>query len=77
MYHGRDHTSKSKASSSWFVLSTSALGKQAVEGRDGFAIAAAPNLMSAPTGAKENEASESKNLHAICWEYVGATAIDQ
>ncbi|KAJ5133676.1 uncharacterized protein N7443_004700 [Penicillium atrosanguineum] len=71
------HTSKSKASSSWFVLSASALGKQAVEGRDGFTIAAAPNMFSRSAGAKEDEASESRNLHAICWEYMGATATNK
>ena len=77
MGDGRGHTSKSQTSPSWFVLSASALGKQAVEGKDGFTIAAAPNLLSGPTGAKENEASDSKNFHAVCWEYIGATANDQ
>jgi len=73
MGDGRGHTSKSKA---WFVLSASALGKRAVEGRDGFTIAAAPNMMFVPTGSKENEAVESNNVQAICWEYIGATATE-
>lgn len=77
MGDGRGHASKSKASSSWFVLSASALGKQAVEGRDGFTIAAAPNMLVRPTGAKKDEAPESRDLHAICWEYIGATATDK
>ncbi|KAJ5168281.1 uncharacterized protein N7482_003875 [Penicillium canariense] len=65
-------------SSAWFVLSTSALGKQAVEGRDGFTIAAAPNIYSSVASrANDREASESNNRYAICWEFVGATAIEK
>ncbi|KAJ5899129.1 hypothetical protein N7495_003873 [Penicillium taxi] len=48
----------------WFVITASALGKQAVEGRDGFTILTSPSL--GPAG-----------LGSICWEFVGATATDK
>ncbi|KAJ5665963.1 uncharacterized protein N7477_008411 [Penicillium maclennaniae] len=68
------HASKLTASSSWFAISASALGKQAVEGRDGFTIAAAPNLLGGSSGAEEEKEPKSRALHSICWEYIGATA---
>ncbi|KAJ5777993.1 hypothetical protein N7520_001239 [Penicillium odoratum] len=60
------------SSSAWFILSASALGKQAVEGRDGFTIAAAPNICSEQAG----EAGATDRRHAICWEFVGATTTE-
>ncbi|KAJ6108287.1 hypothetical protein N7523_009610 [Penicillium sp. IBT 18751x] len=71
------HASKFTASSSWFAISASALGKQAVEGRDGFTIAAAPNLLVGSSGAEEEHEPKSRALHSICWEYIGATATDK
>ncbi|KAJ5632608.1 hypothetical protein N7490_008947 [Penicillium lividum] len=59
-------------SSAWFILSASALGKQAVEGRDGYTIAAAPNICSEQAG----EAGATDRRHAICWEFVGATTTE-
>ncbi|KAJ5532580.1 hypothetical protein N7494_009132 [Penicillium frequentans] len=58
--------------SAWFVLSASALDKQAVEGRDGYTIAAAPGICSEQAG----EAGASARSHAICWEFVGATTTE-
>ncbi|KAJ5707032.1 hypothetical protein N7488_006833 [Penicillium malachiteum] len=55
--------------SSWFVISAAALNKQAVEGRDGYTIMAAPNICSDKTEVHE----ESTKYHAICWEFSGAT----
>ncbi|KAJ5730000.1 uncharacterized protein N7483_004508 [Penicillium malachiteum] len=57
---------------SWFIISAAALGKQAVEGRDGYTIVAAPNICSDKTeGNDRNE--ESTKYHAICWQFLGAT----
>ncbi|KAF3389315.1 Ribonuclease P protein subunit p40 [Penicillium rolfsii] len=67
-------SSKSRPASDWFVLSTSALGRQAVEGRDGYTIATAPALV--VSKGKDAEASKSSNGYAICWEYVGATSLE-
>ncbi|KAJ5640526.1 hypothetical protein N7528_000151 [Penicillium herquei] len=55
--------------SSWFVTSAAALDKQAVEGRDGYTIMAAPNICTDKTEVSE----ESTKYHAICWEFSGAT----
>ncbi|KAJ6084008.1 hypothetical protein N7486_010808 [Penicillium sp. IBT 16267x] len=60
------------SSAAWFVLSASALNKQAVEGRDGYTIAAALDICSEQAG----EAGASTRRHAICWEFVGATATE-
>lgn len=71
----RSHTSKPHSSPSWFALSASALDKQAVEGRDGFTIMVAPNVLtSVPAVEKAPEAPERHSRHAICWEFVGATS---
>ncbi|KAJ5387999.1 hypothetical protein N7509_010540 [Penicillium cosmopolitanum] len=75
--------------SSWFVISSSALDRQAVEGRDGFSIAVSPNILSSTTGidakaateaeaeteTQDPEASALNTRHAICWEFVGASAL--
>ncbi|KAJ6017637.1 hypothetical protein N7451_001016 [Penicillium sp. IBT 35674x] len=65
------HTT-SFSSSAWFILSASALDKQAVEGRDGYTIAAAPGICSEQAG----EAGTYARSHAICWEFVGATTTE-
>jgi ribonuclease P/MRP protein subunit RPP40 len=59
-------------SSAWFVLSASALDKQAVEGRDGYTIAAAPDIISEQAG----DAGASTKRYAISWEFVGASATE-
>ncbi|KAJ5454334.1 uncharacterized protein N7458_005290 [Penicillium daleae] len=64
-------------SSAWFVLSTSALERQVVEGRDGYTIAVASNIYSQVASCgNEGEVSESSNRYAICWEFVGATTVE-
>lgn len=67
----RTHTTNFSPSA-WFILSAAALDKQAVEGRDGYTIAAAPGICSEQAG----EAGASARSQAICWEFVGATATE-
>lgn len=71
------------------MISSSALDRQAVEGRDGFSIAVSPNILSSTTGidakaateaeaeteTQDPEASALNTRHAICWEFVGASAL--
>ncbi|KAJ5679425.1 hypothetical protein N7462_007669 [Penicillium macrosclerotiorum] len=73
----RLHTSKFSPKSAWFILSASALGRQAIEGKDGFMIASAPNICSSVMAdQKDTDAKGPEYRHAICWEFVGATAME-
>ncbi|CEO60172.1 hypothetical protein PMG11_04811 [Penicillium brasilianum] len=70
-------SSSSRSSSPWFVLSVSALGRQAVDGRDGYTIATAPNICPPVASSGDGgEVSESGSRNAVCWEFVGATSIE-
>ncbi|KAJ5570165.1 uncharacterized protein N7459_009595 [Penicillium hispanicum] len=70
-------TAKSKSPAAWFILSASAMNKQAVDGRDGFTIVTAPQVWSSTSsGAKDREPAESQKRHTICWELVGATTTE-
>ncbi|KAJ5905514.1 uncharacterized protein N7473_002430 [Penicillium subrubescens] len=73
----RTPSSSSGPAPAWFVLSTSTLGRQSVEGRDGYTIATAPDIC-APVISSRNDAdaSKSSSRYAICWEYVGATSVE-
>lgn len=62
-------------SNSWFALTSYALGKQAVEGKDGYMILALPQMQA---GFEEDEASASSpekkdppSRKCVCWKYVG------
>jgi hypothetical protein len=50
-----------KAGNPWFTLTASTLGKEAVEGRDGFTVMVLP---------------EKEKTTAICWEMIGASVIE-
>lgn len=66
--------SQSGKSDSWFILSVAALEKHAVEGKDGYTIAAAPNICSEVHEGSDQKSEELGRYDAICWEFVGATA---
>ncbi|KAJ5089501.1 hypothetical protein N7532_008185 [Penicillium argentinense] len=71
------YTAKPMSPSAWFILSSSALDKQVVEGRDGFSLVVSPDMLQpAAAGANDRESSTLNGRQAICWEYVGATVID-
>ncbi|OJJ57490.1 hypothetical protein ASPSYDRAFT_1056636 [Aspergillus sydowii CBS 593.65] len=62
----------------WFSLSAGALGRGAVEARDGYTIMALPAVASSNTGSSTSEEKDEKAQdprHFICWEYVGASII--
>ncbi|KAL2001639.1 hypothetical protein VTN02DRAFT_1497 [Thermoascus thermophilus] len=68
----------------WFALSSHALGRDAVDGKDGYTILSLPSAGSengeqgkAPDAAEETERSEEgkrerHHRRFICWEFVGA-----
>lgn len=55
----------------WFSLSSKALGKEAVEGKDGYTI-----LFQSPTNCDDGTQDENQTRRqSVCWEYVGASVL--
>ncbi|PWY95071.1 hypothetical protein BO94DRAFT_456164 [Aspergillus sclerotioniger CBS 115572] len=72
----RETAPKGNDASAWFALSSSALGKEAVEGYDGYTVMVLP----ASTSKQEkmgdvDGSSKSGGRHYICWEFVGASIL--
>ncbi|KAL3464747.1 ribonuclease P 40kDa subunit-domain-containing protein [Aspergillus heterothallicus] len=62
----------------WFALSASALGRDAIESKDGYTIMVLPPSISAGAEGKnqEDQSSETQDFrHSICWEFVGASVL--
>ncbi|KAL3476334.1 ribonuclease P 40kDa subunit-domain-containing protein [Aspergillus californicus] len=59
--------------SAWFSLSASSLGRDAIEGKDGYTIMVLPPGSS--TSAKSTDVKANDNRHFVCWEYVGASIL--
>ncbi|KAL2850873.1 ribonuclease P 40kDa subunit-domain-containing protein [Aspergillus pseudodeflectus] len=62
----------------WFALSASALGKDAIEGKDGYSIMALPPLRyaGAETSNQADQNGGAKDArYSICWEFVGASVL--
>lgn len=77
-------TSKSESESSWFALFSNSLGKEAVEGKDGYTILTfpAPAATGPPTALSSDGAEDTngtiqdrKSRGFICWDFVGASVI--
>ncbi|KAI9045678.1 ribonuclease P protein subunit p40 [Aspergillus affinis] len=67
---------KAPTSSAWFALSASALGRDAVEAKDGYTILALP-LADTADDQEEPAGSQSKKPRPfVCWEYVGASVLE-
>ncbi|RAL17231.1 ribonuclease P protein subunit p40, partial [Aspergillus homomorphus CBS 101889] len=74
--------SSSAVSSAWFAISAQALGREAVEARDGYTLLVLPALP-APAGAEEEEkvgkeeivAARRMGRHFVSWEFVGASVL--
>ncbi|KAL2828909.1 ribonuclease P 40kDa subunit-domain-containing protein [Aspergillus cavernicola] len=74
----RETAPRSCGTSAWFALSVSALGRDAIEGKDGYTIMVLPpvssNEVESTTG--EDKDAKAKDIrHFICWEYVGASIL--
>ncbi|KAJ5840499.1 Ribonuclease P Rpp40 [Penicillium rubens] len=75
---------QSKASNvSWFALAVATLGKEAVEGRDGFTVMVLPREPSEPKQTEESqESQDSKRTNGsdgrmtLCWELMGASVTE-
>ncbi|OOF95755.1 hypothetical protein ASPCADRAFT_396468 [Aspergillus carbonarius ITEM 5010] len=70
----RETAPKNNAASAWFALSSSALGREAVEGHDGYTVMVLPGSTSnqEKVGEDADSSSKSGGRHCICWEFVGA-----
>ncbi|PWY76877.1 hypothetical protein BO83DRAFT_436348 [Aspergillus eucalypticola CBS 122712] len=68
---------KSIAPYAWFALSASALGREAVEARDGYTVMVLPTHVPNQDafGVQADSLSRSVSRHFICWEYVGASIL--
>lgn len=79
-YGRREIEENVPASSAWFALTASALGRDAVEGKDGYTIMTLPLTETADDsegGQKKPTGPQSrKHRPCVCWEYVGASVLE-
>lgn len=55
----------------WFSLLSNALGKEAVEGKDGYTI-----LSQSPTNCDDGTQDEHQTRRqSVCWQYVGTSVL--
>ncbi|PKX92567.1 ribonuclease P protein subunit p40 [Aspergillus novofumigatus IBT 16806] len=75
----RETASKSSPVSTWFALSSSALGREAVEAKDGYTIMLLPRSERTDSTRDDQEsgadAPTKTSRSCICWEYVGASVL--
>lgn len=67
----RETTSKLAPAGAWFALSSSAMGKAAVEGKDGYTIMALPSNSHDDSSSNAGE----NRRRFVCWEFVGASVL--
>ncbi|KAJ0420145.1 ribonuclease P 40kDa subunit-domain-containing protein [Aspergillus carlsbadensis] len=74
----REAASRIVGSHTWFALTVSALGRDAIEGKDGYSIIVLPPIGSAGAGAgaQEDRNDGARDIrYSICWEFVGASVL--
>lgn len=79
----RRETSRAATEPAWFGLLLNALGKEAVEGKDGYTVLALPPRGPRPPKAPASDDAEGpdgsqgprQGRDFICWEFVGAPVI--
>ncbi|KAF4214948.1 hypothetical protein CNMCM8980_008823 [Aspergillus fumigatiaffinis] len=75
----RETASKSSPASTWFALSSSALGREAVEAKDGYTVMLLPRSERTDSTRDNQEsgadAPTKTSQSCICWEYVGASVL--
>ncbi|GIJ81850.1 hypothetical protein Asppvi_000353 [Aspergillus pseudoviridinutans] len=74
----RETASKFSPASTWFALSSSALGREAVEAKDGYTVMLLPQSERTDStqdnqGGADTPTKTSRTC--ICWEYVGASVL--
>ncbi|EAW10649.1 ribonuclease P protein subunit p40 [Aspergillus clavatus NRRL 1] len=75
----RETASKTSPASTWFALSSGALGREAIEAKDGYTILLLPSAVdaeSASGGPDRGADTRTRGSRScICWEYVGASVL--
>ncbi|KAE8364363.1 ribonuclease P 40kDa subunit-domain-containing protein [Aspergillus caelatus] len=67
---------KDLEASSWFAFSASALGREAVEGKDGYTVLTFPSEGGASDNVQKSSGTRSKiGRSCVCWEYVGVSIV--
>jgi hypothetical protein len=79
----RRETARAATESGWFALLSNALGKEAVEGKDGYTVLTLPAL--GPRTLKTPASDDAEGTDGtqeprqgrdfICWEFVGASVV--
>lgn len=68
----------------WFALSSSALARTAVEGKDGYTILCLPSVESPEKDGHDKESASPQEpepkrarspRYSLCWEFVGASTL--
>ncbi|KAF9895415.1 hypothetical protein FE257_000321 [Aspergillus nanangensis] len=71
--------SSTSAVDTWFALNATALGRDAVEGKDGYTVMALPLSGSAAKVDDDSEKAETAHTQGgrsfVCWEFVGASIL--
>ncbi|KAE8354060.1 ribonuclease P 40kDa subunit-domain-containing protein [Aspergillus coremiiformis] len=61
--------------SAWFAFSASALGREAVEGKDGYTVLTLPSGETGGDFQKNSNVVSKSGRSCVCWEYVGASVV--
>ena len=75
-----ERQSTKASNSSWFALAVATLGKEAVEGRDGFMVMVLPHGQSSESSqtsrVKQDEGTVGNGRVTFCWEFMGASVTE-
>ncbi|KAB8236312.1 ribonuclease P protein subunit p40 [Aspergillus alliaceus] len=72
----RDTPQKDSEALNWFAFSASALGREAVEGKDGYTVLTLPSVDGADNNVqKTSDTIFESGRSCVCWEHVGASVL--
>lgn len=72
----QDTSPKDLEASSWFAFSASALGREAVEGKDGYTVLTFPSVGGANNNVQKSSGTRSEvGRSCVSWEYVGVSIV--
>ncbi|KNG86645.1 hypothetical protein ANOM_004361 [Aspergillus nomiae NRRL 13137] len=72
----RETVPKDAEAPAWFAFSASALGREAVEGKDGYTVLTLPSV--GGTGDNVQKSPDTRSTigrSCVCWEYVGVSIV--
>ncbi|KAE8161021.1 ribonuclease P 40kDa subunit-domain-containing protein [Aspergillus tamarii] len=72
----QDTSPKDLEASSWFAFSASALGREAVEGKDGYTVLTFPSVGGTNNNVQKSSGTRSEvGRSCVSWEYVGVSIV--